>query len=444
MMFDKVVNPLDQLELIDVLQRLGLGYRFEDQIKGTLESLYNNFNNGGEDLWNCDNLYATSLAFRLLRQHRYHVSSDWFNIFQDSMGNFKASIMKDIEGLLSLYEASYLSIEGETLLDEAKYFASKHLKEFFKNEEKDISLVKGVSHSLVIPLHWRIPKLEARWFMEVYERSSKVNPLLLELAKLDFNIVQATYQQDLKLASSWWRRIALGEKFTFARSRLMESFLWNIGLGSEPQFSYFRRMSTAIFQLITVEKYLNVIPYLKKVWVDLCKTYLKEAKWYHSGYKPRFEEYLENGLISVGGANVLIHNYFFGANPITMEALACFENDYPIIIRLPSLITGLVGDLADESFSTRIGDVSKSVECYVNEKGVSKGEAKAHVRSLVDQIWKKMNEDVLTNSPIPHGFKEIAVNLARMSLWIYQYADGHTDQDPVTKDIASLLIEPVP
>ncbi|KAI4347936.1 hypothetical protein L6164_008708 [Bauhinia variegata] len=106
MMFDKVLNPLDQLELIDILKRLGLAYHFEDQIKRTLESLYNNINNEAENIWCCDNLYATALAFRLLRENKYHVSSGCFSNFQDKKGNFKANILDDIEGLLSLYEAS--------------------------------------------------------------------------------------------------------------------------------------------------------------------------------------------------------------------------------------------------------------------------------------------------------------------------------------------------
>ncbi|KAI4347945.1 hypothetical protein L6164_008715 [Bauhinia variegata] len=456
-----------------------------------------------------------------------------FSNFHDKKGNFKANILDDIEGLLSLYEASYLSIEGETLLDEAKCFTSKHLKEFVKNEGCDASMVKKISHSLEIPLHWRLATLEARWFMDIYSKSSKTNPLLLELAKLDFNKVQAIYQDDLKLASRWWSNIGLGEKFSFARSRLVESFLWNIGVASEPHLRYFRRMSAALYQLITMvddvydvygtieelelftnaverwdtdalenlpdymkmsflavynyvneiafdvlkEKGFNIIPYLKKGvseyfidvmifykvkdpflfnkiiyfnimllfhWVDLCKAYMKEAKWYHSGCKPSFDEYLENGWISIGGPNVLIHNYFLGANPITMEALACFEQDYPNIVYLSQMIFRLTDDLGTCLREIRVGDVPKSIECYMNENCVSESEAKKHVRSLIDQTWKKMNEDVLTSSPFPHSFKEIAMNVARMSLWMYQFADGHTDQDPVTKDrIASLLIEPV-
>ncbi|WKA01891.1 hypothetical protein VitviT2T_020143 [Vitis vinifera] len=70
-MLGKVKKPLDQLELIDVLQRLGLYYHFKDAIKRILDSIYNQYNQHEE--WKKDDLYATALEFRLLRQHGYDV-----------------------------------------------------------------------------------------------------------------------------------------------------------------------------------------------------------------------------------------------------------------------------------------------------------------------------------------------------------------------------------
>ena len=72
MMLHKVVDPLEQLELIDILQRLGLSNHFEGEMKRILEGLYNN--DQGGDTWRKENLYATTLKFRLLRQHGYNIS----------------------------------------------------------------------------------------------------------------------------------------------------------------------------------------------------------------------------------------------------------------------------------------------------------------------------------------------------------------------------------
>ncbi|GMP41278.1 hypothetical protein CsSME_00011436 [Camellia sinensis var. sinensis] len=52
-MLEKVVDPLAGLEMIDDLQRLGVFYHFEDEIKRVLDSIYNNINDYN---WNKEEL----------------------------------------------------------------------------------------------------------------------------------------------------------------------------------------------------------------------------------------------------------------------------------------------------------------------------------------------------------------------------------------------------
>ena len=119
----------------------------------------------------------------------------------DEMGNFKEGLCEDCKGLLNLYEASYLSVEGEGILENARDFAAKQLQEYLKQKKLDEYLSMLVDHALELPLHWRMLRLETRWFIDVYEISKERNPILLELAKLDFNIVQAVHQNDLRYTS---------------------------------------------------------------------------------------------------------------------------------------------------------------------------------------------------------------------------------------------------
>lgn len=75
MMFNKVEGPLCKLELIDAVQRLGIYYHFEVEIKRLLESIYINDTNyySSDDICKKEDLYGTALKFRLLRQHGYDV-----------------------------------------------------------------------------------------------------------------------------------------------------------------------------------------------------------------------------------------------------------------------------------------------------------------------------------------------------------------------------------
>ena len=111
---------------------------------------------------------------------------------------------EDVKGMLSLYEASFHLMTGEKILEEAREFTKKHLEKYARhnkdqNEHDDLIILVG--HALELPLDWRMLRMEARWFIDVYARRHDMNPTFLELAKLDFNMVQSTYLEDLKHAS---------------------------------------------------------------------------------------------------------------------------------------------------------------------------------------------------------------------------------------------------
>ena len=73
-------------------------------------------------------------------------------------------------------------------------FTSEQLKKL--NVDVDPNLTVQASHALELRLHWRMSRFKARWFIYVYERRGDMNPVLLELAKLDFNIVQGLHRKN--------------------------------------------------------------------------------------------------------------------------------------------------------------------------------------------------------------------------------------------------------
>lgn len=124
-----------------------------------------------------------------------------FHNYKDKTRYLKPHSLEDTLGMLNLYEASYHSFEDESILDDVRDFTTEYLKE---NQEKlDECISSLVSHALELPLHHRVLRIEAKWFIEVYEKRSDMNPTLLELAKLDFNMVQAIHVEDLIHASRY-------------------------------------------------------------------------------------------------------------------------------------------------------------------------------------------------------------------------------------------------
>ncbi|KAI9086860.1 hypothetical protein K1719_031183 [Acacia pycnantha] len=118
-MISQLVSDLEKLEFIDVLQKLGVSHHFLLEIRNMLQHVYAK-NYEDRRLKAKPDLHSVALQFRMLRQHGCDVSSEVFKSFQDDKGNFD---LRDNKGMLSLYEASFVSIEGETILDEARDFA---------------------------------------------------------------------------------------------------------------------------------------------------------------------------------------------------------------------------------------------------------------------------------------------------------------------------------
>ncbi|GMJ05278.1 terpene synthase-like sequence-1,8-cineole [Hibiscus trionum] len=495
-MLCRVVDPLEKLELIDTLQRLGLSRHFQDEINTALENISADCSSvpGGKH-----DLHATALGFRLLRQHGYKVNQDVFTSFMDEAGNIKASFSQDFNGLLNLYEASYLLVEGETMLENARESAAKLLKECLKQNNNPY-LWMLVEHALELPLHWRMSRLEARWFIDAYEKNKDKNPILLELAVLDYNTVQAIHQDDLRYASAWWKDLGLCEKLNFARDRLMENFLWSVGMIITPQSGKSRRDQTKVNALITViddvydvygtldelelftdaverwdinaiqrlptymkicyhalynsvnemafdtlkEQGVDVLPFLKKVWTNLCKSYLLEAKWYYIGYTPTLQEYIDNAWTSIAGSVVLGHAYLLNDH-VTQEGLQHIEECYQNIIYQSSMIFRLTDDLGTSSDELKRGDVPKSIQCYMYENDSSEEEAREHVKKLIEAAWKKINEEQMAESPFSRTFIDMAMDLARVAHLMYQNGDGHTNEEGDSKErVLSLFVNPIP
>ncbi|KAJ7950515.1 Terpene_synth domain-containing protein [Quillaja saponaria] len=389
---DNLVNPLEKLEAIDVLQRLGISYHFKDEIKRMLDDAYNENVAGNDTLRKKHNLYATAIEFRLLRQHGYDVSTDAFNSFRDEVGNFKSGNTDNIRGMLSLYEASYLSV--------------------------------AVTHGLEIPLHWRLLRLEARWFIDM-----KIIAVLIEV----ITVIDDVYDAHGTLEQL--------ELFTEAMDRWDVNLMDNLPDYMKIYFFALNEFENKIASDILNKKGINMIPFVKKAWTDYFKASLVEAQWYFSEHTPTLQEHLANTWISTSLGILLVHAFFSLANPITKEALDCLEQ-CPDVIRCAGTIMRLSDDL-----NTSLDELEcpTSIKCYMNETGATEEEAREKIRSVIELSWKQMNKYRVTESPIPHEFTEAAMNLSRVCSSMYEHGDGFTHQETEIKGkILSLFSKPIP
>lgn len=123
---------------------------------------------------------------------------DFLRRFKDNNGGFIECLQTDVKGLISLYEAAHLAFMEESDLHEAKLLAMEHL---LKLKSQENQAPEHINHTLEIPLYQRMLRLQARGYIDACHKRQDANPLLLELATLDYNMIQATFKVELKEVS---------------------------------------------------------------------------------------------------------------------------------------------------------------------------------------------------------------------------------------------------
>ncbi|KAK4711354.1 hypothetical protein R3W88_005867 [Solanum pinnatisectum] len=471
--FSNTTSPVAQLEIIDGIDKLGLSAYFEVDTNEALENtiLYMKPSSNSKDL------YATALCLGFLGNMAtmpHKISS----MLKDLFDGWKLPL--DIKTLLDLLEGSHLSIDGDKLLNNIRLLSTKNLK----------NLSLDVDRFTSNPLAWRVRWYDVRThIINTTQNSNNTNPMLLKLAKLNFNIIQATHQKDLKDVI----RVYKGQE--------VESFFFAVGIASEPEHGSMRKWLTKVIQLIliiddvydiygtladvqqvtvAIEKWdpeevqrlpksiqicfravhdtmadillfvisveiqrqkggPSVIPHLKQVWVNFCTALLVEATSYHNGHIPTLEDYLHNGWTSSSGPLLSLH-VIFG---LTNENLHLCKNCQEIIYHT-SLKIRHCNDQGTSTAELERRDVASSIICYMQEENVSEDVAREHIESIILNSWKKINYHFNSLSTSHRKIIKQVINEARMTHVMYHSGDGFGVQDGETQDQVLInLVEPI-
>ncbi|XVE80840.1 hypothetical protein DITRI_Ditri15bG0012800 [Diplodiscus trichospermus] len=486
-------KPSQKLHFIDAVQRLGVAYHFEKEIEEALKNIYHDRN----DI-ESDDLYTTAVRFRLLREHGFNVHCEVFNKFKDDKGNFKAYLVSDVRGLLELYEAANFLVHGENILEEALAFTTFHLE--LAVTMVDSPLSTHVANVLKRPLHKSIPRLVARSYISLYEGYGTEDENFLKFAKLDFNILQHLHRKEICEQYRWWKRLDVTTNFPFTRDRMVECYLWILGMYFEPQYSLGRTFTTKIIAMTSIlddiydaygtheelkllskaihrwdinctdqlpdymklyySELLNVYremedlltPQGKSYRVQLaqeamkqqCQAYYDEAKWLHENHTPTLEEYMSVALVTTACHLLTVASFVGMDDTITKDTFIWTFND-PRILRASKIICRLMDDIVCHKFEQERGHIPSAVECYMKQYGASEEEACYEFNKRIMDAWKDINEEFLKPTAVPVSALNRILNLTRVMYLLKKDEDAYTHVGEEAKtSITSLLIDPIP
>ncbi|KAK7400449.1 hypothetical protein VNO78_11657 [Psophocarpus tetragonolobus] len=460
------------LSMVDSIQRLGIEHYFQEEIQAILNRKHLMLrlqNHQGNDY---QQLSDVALQFRLLRQEGYYIHADVFDKFWDNEGRL---LCDDINGLIAMFEASQLSIEGEDYLHKAEESSRKYLNEWLSTFQ-DHPDMKLVADSVQYPIH----KCLARFTPTNSLQSQKTDwtSSLQQLSKIDTQIVSSLHLKEVFAVSKWWKELGLTKELKFARDEPMKWYMWPMACLPDPRFSEARIELTKPLSLVYIIDDIfdfrgniyeltlftevvkrwdmacmeqlpdnmkgcfkalyditnefafkihlkhgwNPISTLIKSWIRLLNAFLEEAKWFTSGHVPKAEEYLKNGIVSTGVHMILVHSFFLMGEGITQETVTLMD-EFPSLISTTATILRLCDDLEGDQGVNLDGNDGSYIKCYMKENPeVSIEQAREHVTELISDAWKRLNKECLRDAnPLPSSFTKVCLNAARMVPLMYSY-----------------------
>ncbi|XBI50957.1 hypothetical protein VPH35_033555 [Triticum aestivum] len=372
MLFKTSNDIVVKMSLVDTLQHLGIDHHFEDQIdtamRQILKSEFSNYN-----------LYEVALRFRLLREHGHWVSPDVFNRFKSEDGSFVKDITNEPRTLLCLYNASHLLIHGEPALEEAIAFARHHLESC--SGTLKTPLAQQVQRALHIPMPRTNKRVEMLHYIQEYEQEEH-NPMLLELAKLDFNLQQNVHSKELKVITRWDKSAA------FLLPEYLKKF-------------YMEMLRT--FDNIEAEMPTNTnydIAHLKKAVQNNVTGYLQEAKWSHRNHKPSFVDQVKLTSLNIGVPTICV-SMMAGMSDAMMKPALKWAASVPDVVISVGKISRFMNDIGAFERRKCKGDLASTVECYISEYNVTSEVAIIKIVALIEQEWKTLNQARFENHLLP-------------------------------------------
>uniref|UniRef100_A0ACD6A9N9 Uncharacterized protein n=1 Tax=Avena sativa TaxID=4498 RepID=A0ACD6A9N9_AVESA len=485
MMFSTASSTTRRLILLDTLQHLGIDHHFEEQIHDTLRQISQN------QLTSSASLYEEALRFRLLREHGHWVSPDVFNKFKGEDGTFKKDITSQPRGLLSLYNAAHLLIHGEPALEEAITFSRHHLELMYASLKAP--LAQQVKRALHIPLPRTCKRVEALHYISEFEEEEEHNPIILELAKLDFNLLQHVHLKELKAITEWWKNLYDYIGLSYIRDRGVECYTWAYVIYHESCFELPRIIVTKVLVLITIfddtydthatieecrkiheavqrwdESAVSLLPeYFKKFYIEFLRNfkniedempidinydisylkeafqnsvtaYLQEAEWSHKSHRPSFIDQVNLTCLSVGAPTVCV-SMMVGMSEQALKWTA----DVPDVVIATGKIGRFMNDIAGFECGKRNRDVASSVECYITEYCVTSEVAIARIYALIEDEWRTLNRARFDNRALLPAVQRIINSALSGSLMYDNKNDVFTASTHLMNTIEGLFVKPM-
>ncbi|XP_037417171.1 alpha-terpineol synthase, chloroplastic-like [Triticum dicoccoides] len=295
----------------------------------------------------------------------------------------------------------------------------------------------------------------------------------------------------------WWNNLHIHSRLPFARDRLVECYLWMLGVYYPPNYSRGQIILTLVIYTTSIfddiydsfgtkeecelftqwveswdPKAGHVLPecmgyafgkimesyeiidnelapeekyrmtYLKNFIVDLVRNYNKEVKMREENVIPvSVEEHLQVSA-KTSACHLLACTSLVGMDDIATKASFEWVSTIPKILQKLCIIVRLLDDIMTYEREQMTPHVASTLDSYMKQHDVTMKIACQKIQELKEESWKDFNAEWLEyDGGQPRKLIEVIFNLTRTMEFMYNKDDNFTNCRNLEDTIRSLFVE---
>ncbi|KAH7652057.1 Neoabietadiene synthase protein [Dioscorea alata] len=489
------IDIFDRIWMVDTIHRLGIDRHFGEEISDVLDYVYRNNGKRGVS-WGRDitlpDIDDTCMALRLMRMHGYPISPDVLELFKDDNGNFicfPGETHQGVSDMFNLCRLSQISFPGRGILREARAFAEDYLKscvQYNLLEDKwslKKSLKEEINHAMQNPWIKSLQRLDVKEYIKhygendvwmgktVYRVSNVNNPIYMELAKLDYNMLQSMYHKEMNFILRWWKICDFDESLVssvlpekvyyaiaaavyepeyaacrsaYAKINCIENILrdlferheylhelrlfcqaveqWNQSLACSLPFKLkglFMAMHDTLNDLAIQASNAqgrDVFPYLHDMRVKQAEAYMRNRELREDDKlmeSMSFEEYIEHKKEVSGVGMRVVPAMLLMGKQLQDHTLKCldsrskFHDKMALFLSLLDDVTKHQNKKNDDEETMTRRRVGLAVEYYMKGKKCNEAEAVGNIEEMMREMVEELVHEYLKPSRVPRRFRRL-------------------------------------
>ncbi|XP_028773298.1 ent-kaur-16-ene synthase, chloroplastic-like [Neltuma alba] len=405
----------------------------------------------GEEVLVKQNGWTRHLLKQELSPYQVHVERLFSHVEQEVSDELKFPHHKKLDRLLNRTSIEHYNLEDTRLLKTSYRSFNLANEEFLKLAAEDFNICQSI--------HREEFKQLARWVVD-----SKLDKLEFARQKLGycyFTSAATLFYPELSDARIAWAKngvlttvvddffdVGGSEEELVQLIQLVER--WDVDLSdvscSEPVkiiFSAVRDTICEIGENSFKWQDRNVKDHVKKIWLDLMGSMLKEAQWSKTQYVPTTDEYMANAYVSFAlGPIVLPTLYLVGPKLPTDLA----ENpEYNRLYELMSTSGRLLNDFNGYKRESAQGKLNAFTLRIAQRGGdVTEEDLIQEMKDIIEENRRELLRLVLQEegSTIPRACKNLFWNMAKVLYLFYLKDDGFTSHE-LLSTVSDVLEKPV-